>query len=230
MQGFRILIIDDDSKLVDLLKDYLARFRMDVVGAGDAESGLKLLERERPNLIVLDVMLPTRDGFETCREIRRRSGVPVIMLSARGEPVDRIVGLELGADDYLPKPFEPRELVTRIQAVLRRAGAKTEASVLRFEGLEVNAGVRDAFSSDGEPAGLSSMEFELLLLLAQHPGRKFTRDEIMNHLQGVESRVFSRSIDVLVSRIRAKIRDDPKRPRFIRSVRSVGYLFHGEPK
>jgi len=230
MQGFRILIIDDDSKLVDLLKDYLARFRMDVVGAGDAESGLKLLERERPNLIVLDVMLPTRDGFETCREIRRRSGVPVIMLSARGEPVDRIVGLELGADDYLPKPFEPRELVTRIQAVLRRAGAKTEASVLRFEGLEVNAGVRDAFSSDGEPASLSSMEFELLLLLAQHPGRKFTRDEIMNHLQGVESRVFSRSIDVLVSRIRAKIRDDPKRPRFIRSVRSVGYLFHGEPK
>jgi two-component system, OmpR family, phosphate regulon response regulator OmpR len=228
MRGFRILIIDDDSKLVDLLRDYLARFRMDVLGAGDAESGLAVLERERPSLIVLDVMLPARDGFETCRDIRRRSNVPIIMLSARGESVDRIVGLELGADDYLPKPFEPRELVTRIQAVLRRTGAKAEASVLRFEGLEINIGMRDAFYS-GRPAGLSSMEFELLLLLAQHPGRKFTRDEIMNHLQGVDSRAFSRSTDVLISRIRAKIHDDPKRPRFVRSVRSVGYVFHGEP-
>ena len=220
------MIIDDDDKLVSLLRDYFARFRIGVIGAGDGEAGLRLLEEEKPSLIVLDVMLPGMDGFEVCREIRRRSTVPVIMLSARGEAVDRIVGLELGADDYLPKPFEPRELVTRIQAVLRRLGPRPGVGDLVFDALEIRIAPREAFLRD-KSLGLSGMEFDLLLLLARHPGKKFTRDEIQSHLQGVDAGAYGRSVDVLVSRLRAKLGDDPKSPRYLKSVRGLGYVFLG---
>jgi DNA-binding response OmpR family regulator len=200
-----------------------------VVGARDGEEGLRVLDEEKPSLVVLDVMLPGLDGFGVCREIRRRSTVPVIMLSARGDAVDRIVGLELGADDYLPKPFEPRELVTRIQAVLRRVGPRPGVGTLAFDALTVRPDEREAFL-DGVALGLSGMEFDLLLLLARHPGKKFTRDEIQSHLQGIEAGAYGRSIDVLVSRLRAKLGDDPKTPKYLKSVRGLGYVFLGAPE
>jgi len=228
MDDFRVLIIDDDDKLVALLGDYFARFRIGVIGARDGETGLRLLEQERPSLVVLDVMLPGLDGFGVCREIRRRSTVPVVMLSARGDAVDRIVGLELGADDYLPKPFEPRELVTRIQAVLRRVGPRPGIGALAFDTLTVRPDEREAYLDD-RPLGLSGMEFDLLLLLARHPGKKFARDEIQSHLQGIEAGAYGRSVDVLVSRLRAKLGDDPKAPRYLKSVRGLGYVFLGGP-
>ena len=224
----RILIIDDDAKLLALLADYLAGFQMEVRGAPDGPQGLAALERDRPDLVILDVMLPGLDGFEVCRRIRAMGTVPIIMLSARGEVVDRIVGLELGADDYLAKPFDPRELVSRIQTVLRRTRPDPVTSDrLVFEGFSLSAPTREAYTAGGEPLGLSSMEYELLDLLARSPGRKFSRDEILNHLQGTESEAFGRSVDILVSRLRAKLGDDPKAPRFIKSARGWGYVFLG---
>ncbi|WP_141734044.1 response regulator [Oligoflexus tunisiensis] len=223
----RVLMIDDDLKLIKLLQDYFQTFQIDLKGAGDARSGLALLRAEQPDLVILDVMLPEQDGFSICKSIRNFSEVPIIMLSARGETMDRILGLELGADDYLPKPFEPRELVTRIQAILRRSGPSRGQTILRFDRLEIRLAQREAFL-DGEALGLSSMEFDLLALLAGTPTRKFSRDELMNQLQGFESEVYSRSIDVLVSRLRAKLKDDPKQPHFIKSVRGHGYVFLGE--
>ena len=224
----RILIIDDDAKLFALLADYLKGFQMEVSGAPDGLQGLAALERERPDLVILDIMLGGIDGFEVCRRIRALGNLPIIMLSARGEAVDRIVGLELGADDYLAKPFDPRELVSRIQTVLRRARPETPASdKLVFDGFSLSARTREAYGADGAPLGLSSMEYELLDLLAESPGRKFSRDEILNHLQGTDSEAFGRSVDILVSRLRAKLGDDPKAPRFIKSARGWGYVFLG---
>ena len=223
----RLLIIDDDTKLLALLSDYLAGFQMEVRGEPNGPQGLAALERDRPDLVVLDVMLPGLDGFEVCRRIRALGTVPIIMLSARGEAVDRIVGLELGADDYLAKPFDPRELVSRIQTVLRRARPAPASDKLVFEGVSLSARTREAYGTQGEPLGLSSMEYELLDLLARSPGRKFSRDEILNHLQGTDSEAFGRSVDILVSRLRAKLGDDPKAPRFIKSARGWGYVFLG---
>lgn len=223
----RVLMIDDDKKLIGLLKDYVRTFQIELIGAYDGKSGLALLRSEQPALLILDVMLPEQDGFSLCKTIRSQSDIPIIMLSARGETMDRILGLELGADDYLPKPFEPRELVTRIQAILRRSNPSRGQSILRFEDLEIRLAQREAYRG-ADALGLSSMEFDLLCLLASDPGRKFSRDEIMNHLQGFDSEAYSRSVDVLVSRLRAKIKDDPKQPHFIKSVRGHGYVFLGE--
>jgi DNA-binding response OmpR family regulator len=201
---------------------------MEVHGALDGPRGLELLERDPPDLVILDVMLPGIDGFELCRRIRAAGTLPIIILSARGEAVDRIVGLELGADDYLAKPFDPRELVTRIQAVLRRARPDpASSSRLVFEGFSLSARTREAYGPSGEPLGLSSMEYELLDFLARSPGRKFSRDEILRQLQGTDSEAFGRSVDILVSRLRAKLGDDPKAPRFIKSARGWGYVFLG---
>ena len=220
----RLLIIDDDTKLISLLRDYLVPFQMEVTGVGNGLEGWKAVERAPPDLVILDVMLPGIDGFEVCRRIRAAGTLPIIMLSARGESVDRIVGLELGADDYLSKPFDPRELVSRIHTVLRRSKT-SPADKLIFEGLSISPRTREAYGPDGAALGLSSMEYELLDLLARSPGRKFSRDEILTHLQGSQSDAFSRSVDILVSRLRAKLGDDPRSPKYIKSSRGWGYVF-----
>jgi len=222
-----ILIIDDDEKLGDLLTAYFERFELKLTAATDPETGLKLLEEIEPDLVILDVMLPGQDGFDVCRTIRKSSSVPVIMLTARGEVTDRIVGLELGADDYMPKPFEPRELVARIQNVLRRAGdIPADKSELKYDGLEIDV-ERRSVKLDDKPLDLTTMEYQLLLLLAQNPGKNYTRDEILNELRGIDAQLFSRSVDILVSRLRQKLGDTGKDQRYIKTVWGTGYVFLG---
>jgi len=186
------------------------------------------LRQEEPDLVILDVMLPEQDGFEVCRTIRKTSVVPIIMLTARGEVTDRIVGLEIGADDYLPKPFEPRELVARIQNVLRRAVPRQpEGDELHYKDLTINV-ERRTVELEGQPLELTTMEYQLLTLFARHPGRTFSRDEILNELRGIDAQIFSRSVDILVSRLRQKLNDTAKPPRFIKTVWGTGYTFVGE--
>ncbi len=225
----KILLIDDDKKLGELLQSFFSRFDLDLLVALDPESGLKLLESEDPDLVILDVMLPGQDGFEVCRTIRKESAVPIIMLTARGEVTDRIVGLEIGADDYMPKPFEPRELVARIQNVLRRSvsSGKPKGSKLEYEGLSVDLDRRSA-ELDGKALDLTTMEYQLLALFAGNPGQTYTRDEILNELRGIDAQLFSRSVDILVSRLRQKLGDTSKQARFIKTVWGTGYAFIGE--
>jgi DNA-binding response OmpR family regulator len=222
----RILIIDDDERLNALLEEYLSRFGMAVRAATHPVEGLRLLKSEGPDAVILDVMLPGMDGFEVCRRIRESSRVPVIMLTARGEVTDRVVGLELGADDYLPKPFEPRELVARIQAVLRRGAASGEEAIVRVGSLELNATARSA-SLEGNELALTGAEFELLSLLARSRGRVLSRERILDEIRGIDWDAYDRSIDVLVSRLRQKLGDDARRPAFIRTVRGAGYSYIG---
>jgi DNA-binding response OmpR family regulator len=225
----RILLIDDDEKLGELLGAYFKRFDMDLISANHPGLGLQKLEREKPDLVILDVMLPDRDGFAVCRDIRRHSAVPIIMLTARGDVTDRVVGLELGADDYMPKPFEPRELVARVQNVLRRSAGreeKGEPARLRFAGLDIDL-ERRAVELEGETLDLTTMEYQLLVLFARNPGRTFTRDEILNELRGIDAQLFSRSVDILVSRLRQKLGDTTRQPRFIKTVWGTGYTFIG---
>lgn len=224
----KILLIDDDAKLAGLLTEYFRRFDLTLISADRPRAGLELLQEEKPDLVVLDIMLPEMDGFEVCRRIRQDSIVPIIMLTARGELTDRIVGLELGADDYLPKPFEPRELVARIQTVLRRAGTREQkARQLRFKDLDINLDQRSAHVKS-KLLSLTTMEYEALVMFASYPGKVFTRDEILNHLRGVEVEIFSRSVDILISRLRQKLHDTTKPPRFIKTVWGSGYTFIGE--
>ena len=211
-----VLIIDDDAKLNALLGTYFGDFGIRTLAAVTPEDGLRELHANHPDLIILDVMLPGMSGFDLCRTIRRTDSVPIIMLTARGEVADRIVGLELGADDYLPKPFEPRELVARIQSVLRRPRA-VEREVRRFGSLVVDLARRQA-TLDGAPLELTTNEFEVLRLLTDHPGEVFDRDRILETLRGIEHEAFNRTVDVTVSRLRQKLGDDPKAPRFIRTV------------
>jgi DNA-binding response OmpR family regulator len=218
-----VLIIDDDAKLTALLGTYLADFGMRTVAAASAADGFRALHAQRPDLVVLDVMLPGMSGFDVCRTIRRSDSVPIIMLTARGEVADRVVGLELGADDYLPKPFEPRELVARIQSVLRRPRA-VERKVRRFGPLEVDLARRQA-ALDGAPIELTTNEFEALRLLTDRPGTVLDRDRILEALRGIEHEAFNRTVDVTVSRLRQKLGDDPRAPRFIRTVWGTGYVF-----
>ena len=222
----KVLIIDDDERLNALLTEYLARFGFSVRTAAHPDDGLRLLRNEQPELVILDVMLPALDGFAVCRKIRETSRVPIIMLTARGDVMDRIVGLELGADDYLPKPFEPRELVARMQAVLRRGQAGAGEELLRVGALEVNWTARSA-KLEGKDMALTGAEFELLALLVRNRGRILTRERIMDETRGVDWDAYDRSIDVLVSRLRQKLGDDAKRPAFIRTVRGTGYCFIG---
>jgi two-component system phosphate regulon response regulator OmpR len=222
----RVLVIDDDRKLCGLLSAYLGGVGFTVSTAHDADAGLATLRAERPDVVVLDVMLPGMDGFELCRVIRRTSAVPVIMLTARGDVTDRVVGLELGADDYVPKPFEPRELVARIQAVLRRG--RSGGEVWSFGALLVDAERRSAYL-DGRPLPLTTAEFDLLELLIRSRGRVLTRASILDGVRGESWDAFDRSIDVLVSRLRQKLQDDPRQPRYVRTVRGAGYAFVGVP-
>jgi two-component system phosphate regulon response regulator OmpR len=222
----RILLIDDDRELTSMLGEYLGRSGLRCEARHDVATGLRALREDGPfDLAILDVMLPDGDGLELCRTIRAESPIPIVMLTARGDDPDRIVGLELGADDYLAKPFNPRELQARVRAVLRRGRlAPGAGAALRFGRLEIDAGARRV-TVDGEERALTSAQFDLLLALAENAGRVMTRDALMNTLRGRDNEPFDRSIDVHVSRIRASIEDDPKRPRRILTVRGVGYVF-----
>jgi DNA-binding response OmpR family regulator len=221
----RILIIDDDERLNKLLTQYLSPFGFTVQAVTHPDAGLRALKADPPDLVVLDIMLPDTDGLTVCRKVRETSRIPIIMLTARGDVADRILGLELGADDYLPKPFEPRELVARMQAVLRRGSHQGEEAV-RVGPLEMNWATQSA-SLDGRPLPLTTAEFELLGLLVRNRGRVLTRDRIMEAVRGMQAEAFDRSIDVLVSRIRQKLGDDAKHSTFIRTVRGIGYSFTG---
>jgi two-component system, OmpR family, phosphate regulon response regulator OmpR len=223
----RLLLIDDDARLTAMVRDYLSAAGYAVVSAGSLAAGRRHLQTESFDALVLDLMLPDGDGLELCSEVRaspRTRGLPLLMLTARGEALDRIVGLELGADDYLPKPFEPRELLARLKALLRRAQPQSGDEVLRFGRLEIDLGERVA-RLDGKPCDLTGHQFDLLVVLAQSPGRVLSRDQIMDSLKGHPLESFDRSIDVHISRIRAVIEDDPKTPRRVLTVRGAGYVF-----
>lgn len=222
-----ILIIDDDKKLNHLLSDYFSKFGFKVTTVTHPDEGLKILKRELPDIIILDIMLPKMDGFEVCKEIRKEYSVPIIMLTARGEVTDRIVGLELGADDYLPKPFEPRELVARIQSVLRRGSEDLKSGIIKFGRLVVDI-EKHSVLLDGENVDLTTMEFEILSLFIRNPGKVFTRDHLMDRIRGIEWEAFDRSIDVLISRLRQKLNEHPKKPSFIKTIWGTGYKFIGE--
>jgi two-component system OmpR family response regulator len=214
----RILLIDDDAQLGEPLAAYFRRFELELHQATRPSEGLARLREGGFDAVILDVMLPEQDGFAVCRAIRAESDVPVVMLTARGEVMDRVVGLELGADDYLPKPFEPRELVARITTVLRRRRAPVGDARLRFEGLTIDPVTRSV-ERQGEPVELTGTEFELLLMLAREPGRVFSRDDILNHLRGHEADLYTRAVDIVVSRLRRKL--EPLAA--IKTLRNAGY-------
>jgi two-component system, OmpR family, response regulator len=220
----RILLIDDDTQLGGPLAAYFARFDMALECALRPSEGLLRLQQGGIDAAILDVMLPEMDGFALCRTIRKDSDIPIIMLTARGEVMDRVVGLELGADDYVPKPFEPRELVARVQTVLRRRApvaakaAPSDANTLVFDGLQVNATTRTVLRQ-GEAVDLTSTEFDLLLLLARAPGKVFSRDDILNQLRGHEAELYTRAVDIVVSRLRKKL--EPLD--CIKTLRNAGY-------
>ena len=219
----RILLIDDDEALGPPLAAYFQRFDLSLEHATRPSEGLARLQAGGFDAAILDVMLPEMDGFALCRAIRKDSDIPILMLTARGDVMYRVVSLELGADDYLPKPFEPRELVARVQTVLRRrkpaaAAAADEAATLRFEGLQIDT-ARRSVMRDGQAVELTGTEYELLLLLARHSGTVFSRDDILNHLRGHEADLYTRAVDIVVSRLRKKL--EPLDA--IKTLRNAGY-------
>lgn len=213
-----LLLVDDDERLADPLRQYFAKFEMSLENETDPLNAIELIRQKSFDLIILDVMLPQIDGFETCRRIRHFSDIPIVMLTARGEVMDRVIGLELGADDYLPKPFEPRELVARIQNIFKRGIAAGSERVFQFDELVVDLD-RKSLVRDGEEVAITATEFALLVLLAENQHKVLSRDEIMQALRGLDVDVYSRAIDVLVSRLRQKL----QRPKLIRTVRGQGY-------
>jgi DNA-binding response OmpR family regulator len=220
------LLIDDDERLGAMMVEYLGAHDVAVTVAADGERGLAALARRRFDVVLLDVMLPGLDGLEVCRRIRATpdgATTPVLMLTARGEDVDRIVGLELGADDYLAKPFNPRELLARIRALLRRAAGPARARRLRVQGLEIDLDGREVVAG-GRRVSLTGYEFDLLALLARAAGRVLSREQILDALKGQDYESFDRSIDVHISKLRAKLERNPKEPRYIKTVRGVGYV------
>ncbi len=223
-----ILIIDDDEKLNHLLKGFFKDFGFNTLTAVHPEEGLKILKQRSPDLIILDIMLPSMDGFEVCKKIRYISSIPIIMLTARGDLADKVVGLELGADDYLPKPFEPRELVARINTVLRRVKMIDKTRPQTFGRLEIDFS-KQIVKLDGEVADLTTNEFAALVLLAENPGKVFNRDQILQTLRGMDCDAFNRSVDITMSRLRQKLNDNPKSPTYIKTVWGTGYVFISEP-
>jgi DNA-binding response OmpR family regulator len=220
-----VLVVDDEPIVRDVVVRYLRDAGYRTLEAADGERAQTLVERERPALVVLDVMLPGVDGLELCRWIRARSDLPVILLTARGEEADRIVGLELGADDYVTKPFSPRELATRVATVLRRSGpAATLAAELAFGDVRIDATAR-AVTKSGRPLRLTLKEFELLVFLVSHPNRVFSRDQLMNRVWGYAAALDTGTVTVHVRRLREKVEDDPARPRYLETVWGVGYRF-----
>jgi DNA-binding response OmpR family regulator len=223
----RILLVEDDVRLAGMVAAYLgeAGFRTAIAGTGsDARRRLKA---EDFDALILDLMLPDMDGLELCKHVRADSAIPLLMLTARGDPLDRVIGLELGADDYLPKPFEPRELLARLRAILRRQHDRGPMDLLRFGRLDIDRAAR-CVRLDGEEKLLTGYQYTLLLALAERAGRVLTRDTLMDLTKGHALEEFDRSIDVHISRIRAAIEDDPKRPRRILTVRGTGYVFAKE--
>lgn len=214
----KLLLIDDDERLAESLRQYFAKFELELDNETHPLKAIELIKLHSFDLIVLDVMLPEIDGFETCRRIRQFSEIPIVMLTARGEVMDRVVGLELGADDYLPKPFEPRELVVRIQNIFKRASTVNTNSVYRLGELRLDVARKQLKRNDVEVA-TTAAEFGLLCLLAQNQDRVLSRDEIMQALRGLDADIYSRAIDVLVSRLRQKL----QHPELIRTVRGQGY-------
>lgn len=222
----RVLMIEDDESLARMVVEYLGNMGIAADTQAYARDGLQALRNGAYDALILDVMLPDLDGFEVCREVRRESDLPILMLTARGDETDRIVGLELGADDYLPKPFNPRELLARLRAILRRRRPlrAPQTDVLRFGDLEIDLGARQV-RLGGVTRALTGYQFDLLATLARHPGRVMSREALMNHVKGEALDAFDRSIDVHISRIRAAIEDDPKHPERIVTVRGAGYVF-----
>jgi DNA-binding response OmpR family regulator len=227
-----VLMIEDDERLAGMVAAYLAPHGFEVRHAATAQAGIAMLQRDAHGfgLVVLDLMLPDADGLDVCRQIRALpaplSSIPVVMLTAKGDPFDRVVGLEIGADDYLPKPFEPRELLARLRAVLRRPPLATEAGsqVLRFGRLDIDRGAR-AVRLDGETRALTSYQFDLLVALAERAGRVLSREQLLEAVKGDAFDPFDRSIDVHIGRLRVAIEDDVKQPRRIVTVRGAGYVF-----
>ena len=223
----RLLMIEDDRALAEMVATYLGKAGMTLDHRESAGAGLAAALRGGYDAVVLDLMLPDGDGLTVCREIRARSDVPILMLTARGEEADRIVGLEIGADDYLPKPFNPRELLARLRAILRRRAGESPASageMLRFGRLAIDRAARRVLV-DGEERTLTGHQFDLLCVLAESAGRVLSREQLMDRVRGEALEAFDRSIDVHISRIRAAIEDDPKNPRRIVTLRGAGYLF-----
>ncbi|OMH38916.1 response regulator transcription factor [Motiliproteus sp. MSK22-1] len=201
----KLLLIDDDQKLGELLNRYFQQYEIQLVHCLSPSNGIRMLQQEEFNLLLLDVMLPEFNGFEACKKIRQSSDIPIIMLTARGELADKVVGLELGADDYLPKPFEPRELVARIQTILRRVTSTVrKQDVLIFEKIQIHPTSQQVEVS-GTPVVLTTLEYRLLELLVSQPGKVFSRDDILNGLKGVDADLYTRAVDTLVSRLRAKL-------------------------
>ena len=225
-----ILIVDDDAEIRGLLRDYLEKNGYRVTAVADGKSMRAALDRAHADLIVLDLMLPGEDGLALCRELRSRSDVPIVMLTARGEEVDRIVGLEMGADDYVPKPFSPRELLARIKGILRRSRALPEnlkpdaARAFRFAGWRLEVAARQLVSPDGVVIPLSGAEFKLLRIFLGHPNRVLTRDQLVDLTQSREAEAYDRSIDLQVSRLRRRLGEDAREPSIIKTVRSEGYV------
>ena len=226
----KILVIDDDIQLSKLIEEFLGTFNYEITIMHEPEPALKFLEKNKMDLVILDIMLPGIDGFQALRKIREDSQIPVIMLTARGEVTDRIVGLELGADDYLAKPFEPRELLARIQSILRRSSSPgTMVDILEFNHLSINK-LKQEVLLDGEVLHLSTSEFEALLLFAENPGKVMDREIMVESLRGITWQSYDRSVDVLVSRLRNKLGDSTSKIRFIKTIHGVGYKFIATPK
>jgi len=220
----RILLIEDDARLARMVDDYLSGAGFRVTQAATGKAGLALAERDAFDALVLDLMLPDMDGLDVCKALRVRNQTPILMLTARGDAMDRVVGLEMGADDYLPKPFEPRELLARLRAILRRAHTSAPANVLQFGRLEIDKDAREV-RIDGAPRTLTSYQFALILAMAERAGRVLSRDTLFDLVKGESIEAFDRSIDVHISRIRAAIEDNPKKPRRVITVRGAGYVF-----
>ena len=220
----RILLIEDDQRLAEMVTSYLGAFGFSVTAAHSGGAAISLYRRENFDALILDLMLPDMDGLEVCRHVRADGRARILMLTARGDAMDRIIGLEMGADDYLAKPFEPRELLARLRSILRRAKDDHTSEVLRFGRLDINVGAREV-RLGGESRALTSFQFALLLGLARHAGRVMSREALMDIVKNERLEAFDRSIDVHISRIRAVIEDDPKNPRRIITVRGAGYVF-----
>ncbi len=219
-----VLLIEDDIRLAEMVRDYLGEAGFSATISGTGQGGIALHKQRNFDAIILDLMLPDTDGLEVCRKLRVNDTVPILMLTAKGDPMDRVVGLELGADDYLPKPFEPRELLARLRAVLRRGKGEDRAEILRFGRLEIDHRTMEV-RVDSRLCSLTTHQFGILSVMAKSPGRVLSRNYLMEQSKGEKLEAFDRSIDVHVSRIRAEIETDPKHPRRVITVRGAGYVF-----
>ena len=227
MAPTRVLVVDDEPMVTEVVGRYLEREGFEVALAADGYEALRLARQDNPDLVVLDLMLPRIDGLEVCRVLRRETRIPIIMLTAKGEELDRIIGLELGADDYVVKPFSPRELLARIKAVLRRGQPAEPGDNLRYADLRINPKTR-LVEARGAPVALTAKEFDLLYFLASSPGQVFSRDQLMNHVWDFVYAGDASTVTVHIRRLREKIEADPERPRFLKTVWGVGYKFEGD--